>query len=267
MPSLLHAFVVVFACFRSSFLRWRGGCNIIPDARLWVRMHEARPGRCGPAQRWRGTTEQRGPLERHASYHLFDVKTIHGGGPAYRSARARDDGQSGAVAQRARGVHRAYEHAAQRLDSLPDVRAFNQGSTDAVATALAGYGVVRALVVGQYGEASTDVHELCDVTADVASRESWRFLGARSQAEARGYYAADLRRAWGVAFVREFARHRVSRLHFVGAARRAGRQALARQRQGERDAWPMRSPAAFAAHAARAAGAFGRSARRGFPVR
>ena len=172
-----------------------------------------------------------------------------------------------AVAQRARGVHRAYEHAAQRLDSLPDVRAFNQGSTDAVATALAGYGVVRALVVGQYGEASTDVHELCDVTADVASRESWRFLGARSQAEARGYYAADLRRAWGVAFVREFARHRVSRLHFVGAARRAGRQALARQRQGERDAWPMRSPAAFAAHAARAAGAFGRSARRGFPVR
>ena len=105
------------------------------------------------------------------------------------------------------------------------------------------------------------------VTADVASRESWRFLGARSQAEARGYYAADLRRAWGVAFVRDFARHRVSRLHFVGAARRAGRQALARQRQGERDAWPMRSPAAFAAHAARAAGAFGRSARRGFPVR
>ena len=165
-------------------------------------------------------------------------------------------------------MHRAYEHAAQRLDSLPDVRAFNQGSTDAVATALAGYGVVRALVVGQYGEASTDVHELLDITADVASRESWRFLGARTQAEARGYYVADLRRAWGVAFVREFARHRVSRVHFVGAERRAGRQALARQQDGMRAAWEMRSPAAFAAHAARAAGAFaGRSARRGWPQR
>ena len=69
---------------------------------------------------------------------------------------------------------------------------------------------------GQYGEASIDVHDLLDITVDAATRESWRFLGARSQAEARGYYMATLRRAWGVAAVREFARHRVSRLSRPG---------------------------------------------------
>ena len=55
----------------------------------------------------------------------------------------------------------------------------------------------RALVFGQYGEASTDVHELLDITVDRATRDSWRFLGARSQAEARSYFTSTLRRAGG----------------------------------------------------------------------
>ena len=53
-----------------------------------------------------------------------------------------------------------------------------------MAAALAQYPPVRALVVGQYGEASTDVHELLDIAMERATRDSWRFLGARSQAEA-----------------------------------------------------------------------------------
>ena len=129
------------------------------------------------------------------------------------------------MAHRAERVHRDYAAAARRLDALPDVQAFNAGRTDAVSAALAVYGTVRALVWGQYGEASIDVHDLLDITVDVATRESWRFLGARSQAEARGYYVATLRRAWGVAAVREFARHRVSRLSFVGAPRGRGARA------------------------------------------
>ena len=45
-----------------------------------------------------------------------------------------------------------------------------------------------------------------DIAAERVTRDSWRFLGARSQAEARGYFMSSMRRAWGVAFVREMAR-------------------------------------------------------------
>eukprot|EP00966_Prymnesium_polylepis_P187133 4337856-Prymnesium_polylepis.1 len=73
------------------------------------------------------------------------MKTIHGGGPAYLSARARLDGQCGGVAQRAHQVHREYEHHAERLDGRADVQAHNRGSTDAVQTVLRSYGTVRSL--------------------------------------------------------------------------------------------------------------------------
>ena len=243
-----------------------GGCSIIPDAELHVRMTEARVERCRPEQRWRGTAAQRGPMQRYATRQLFDVKTVHGGGPDYMSARARgEDGQSGAVAQRAARVHRDYEAAARKLDGRHDVQAFNAGRADAVAAALGLYGQVRALVIGQYGEASTDVHELLDIVVERATRDSWRFLGARSQAEARSYFTSSMRRAWGVAFVREFARHRVSRLCFVGAVRRPGAQAVRAHAAGLLAAWPMRSPGEFWAHAVRASGAV--SARRGWPRR
>ena len=87
------------------------------------------------------------------------------------------------MAERAVRVHRDYERSAQRLDGHTDVQAFNAGSAGAVSAALQQYGRVRALVFGQYGEASTDVHELLDITVDRATRDSWRFLGARSHTE------------------------------------------------------------------------------------
>ena len=200
---------------------------------------------------------------------LFDVKTVHAGGPDYRSARASGtDGQCGAVAQRASRVHRDYVRAAQALDGLPDVQAWNQGSAGAVSAALAGYGDVRALVFGTYGEASVDVHELLDIAADQAARDTWRFLGVRSSGEARGYYAARLRRSWGVTIVREFARHRVGRVSCVGAPRRRGARAVRAQAAGMREGWDMRSAAEFSAHAGRVSGAFaGQGARRGWPRR
>ena len=147
------------------------------------------------------------------------------------------------MAQRAARVHRDYERHARDLDLRADVRAHNGGRTGAVAAALAQYGPVRAAVVGQYGEASTDVHELFDIAVERATRDSWRFLGARSQAEARSYFASSMRRAWGVAFVREMARHRVSRLCYVGTTRRAGARAARAQAARRLATWAMRSHA------------------------
>ena len=245
--------------------RWRGELGIVPDARIHCRMRVASVARCAAHQRYRGRTERRGALERHAADHLFDVKTVYGGGPCYHSARARDDGQSGAVAQRAASVHRDYELHAARLDARPDVQAFNAGRRDAVSSVLAGYPQVRALVVGQYGEASLDVHELLDLAVEAATRRDWRYLGARSQSEARGYYAASMRRAWGCLFVREMARHRLRRVLYVGAGHRPR---AAQAQQGAASAWGHRSPVEFAAHVGRRMGvAAGLSARRGAPRR
>ena len=56
--------------------------------------------------------------------------------------------------------------------------------------------------------------------ADEASLHSWRFLGARSRAEARAYYTSSMRRSWGCLFVREMARHRLRRVCYVGAGHR-----------------------------------------------
>ena len=87
----------------------------------------------------------------------MDVKTIHGGGPAYRSAVARDH-QSGAVAWRAAQVDPGYAYHARRLDTQ-----YSPAGTTPIYDRLRTLADrVRGLVVGQYGEASEDVHRIGD---------------------------------------------------------------------------------------------------------
>ena len=57
------------------------------------------------------------------------------------------------------------------------------------------YGVTRALVFGSYAEASPDVHHLIDALATQRAGRSWRLMGARTAAEARGYFVSRMRRA------------------------------------------------------------------------
>ena len=85
-----------------------------------------------------------------------------------------------------------------------------------------------------------------------ASKQPWRRIGARSAREARSYFAPTLRRAWGVHFAREFARHRIRRVVFVGAPRRQPGRPLATA-DGD---WPALSAGEFAAHALRVGGAW-----------
>ena len=85
---------------------------------------QARTARCRDAsQRYRGTAAVRGPPMGSAERTLWDCKTVHRGGPCYQSARARDDGQSGAVAERAHGVDADYERRARLLDRRARQRA------------------------------------------------------------------------------------------------------------------------------------------------
>ena len=81
---------------------------------------------------------------------------------------------------------------------------------------------------------------------------SWRFLGARSRAEARAYYMTSLQRSWGCLIVREMARHRLRRVCYVGA----GHRPRAAQAQGApREQWDLHSPAEFHGYAVRSRGA------------
>ena len=84
----------------------------------------------------------------------------------YREPRARDD-QSGAVALRAHRVHPAYERAAGGLDNR-----FYTAPLTPVMDRLNHYGRVRALVFGNHGEASQDVHHFISPQQRASSRVS-----------------------------------------------------------------------------------------------
>ena len=76
-------------------------------------------------------------------------------------------------------------------------------------------------MVGQYGEASEDVHWIADAVADALAGQRWRLMGARTRAEARAYFIGIVRRELGLPFVIAMARHRLQREPFVGMSRAA----------------------------------------------
>ena len=144
----------------------------------------------------------------------MDVKTVHGGGPAYRSATARDQ-QSGAVAHRAARVDGDYAAHARRMDAQ-----YSPPGTTPIYDRLRALSTrVSGLVVGQYGEASEDVHGIAEAAADALAAQRWRLMGARSPSEARAYFVSTVRREMGLAFVIAMARHRLQREPFVGMTR------------------------------------------------
>ena len=74
-------------------------------------------------------------------------------------------------------------------------------------------------MLGQYAEASQDVHHALSIAADTAAAAQWRGMGARTQAEARQYFIQSFRRRLGTFVAREYARFRLRRVPFIGAAR------------------------------------------------
>ena len=177
-----------------------GRPGVIPDLSLAAPMPRLATQRGAV----RGTSQ----LERVL---LWDVKSLHSG-TIYDCPRARDD-QSGAVAERAHRVWPSYLRHARRLD-----QSFHAPGTP-IETRLLSYTPTRSLVLGQYAEASPDVHELVAHFARCRARQSWRRYGARSESEAYGFFVAALRRRVGVFVAREMARHRLRRVPFVGVPR------------------------------------------------
>ena len=198
-------------------------CNIIPDAAVDISLPPAVTARHAR----QGAPE---PTRRH----LVDFKTIYAGGSVYREPRARDD-QSGAVALRAHRVHPAYERAAGGLDTR-----FYTAPLTPVMDRLNHYGQVRALVFGNHGEASPDVHHFISAAARRLARTTWDRLGARSEDEAYSYHVQRFRRDIGIATAREFARYRLLRVPFIGVPRAVVRDRHAGRREAR--AVPAQGP-------------------------
>ena len=169
---------------------------IVPDAAAALSLPPATP---------RGRPQGQ-PLSERVL--LLDVKTIHGGGGIYFTAWARE-GQSGAVAQRAWDVDGEYRSHARVLD-------VRYGLGTAVRDRLQSFGRVRGLAFGQYTEWSEDVDSMLSLAATAAARRDWRLRGNRTMEEARGIYIALYRRRLGCFVAREFARHRLRRIPFIG---------------------------------------------------
>ena len=122
------------------------------------------------------------------------------------------------VCTRAKSIITCSDALRVRSHAAPGARCVACSTRTPIADALALHGAVRGAVFGQYGEASLDVHSLVCVAARECARKKWRAIGARSQNEAYGFYVAAQRRALGVSVVREFARHRLRRLGFIGVS-------------------------------------------------
>ena len=83
------------------------------------------------------------------------------------------------------------------------------------------FGKVRALVFGNHGEASPDVHHVIAAAARKRAGDTWSSYGARSEDEAYSYHMQSFRRDVGIAVAREFARYRyrLLRVPFIGVPR------------------------------------------------
>ena len=86
---------------------------------------------------------------------------------------------------------------------------------------LRSFGQTRGLAFGAYGEASppTRTRALLTVAADGLAARQWRDMGARTQEEARSFIVSSLRRRLGLVICREFARHRIRRVPYIGVPR------------------------------------------------
>ena len=75
---------------------------------------------------------------------------------------------------------------------------------------------------------SPDVHALLTVAADGLAARQWRDMGARTQEEARSFIVSSLRRRLGLVICREFARHRIRRVPYIGVPRAVVEQRMQR---------------------------------------
>ena len=93
-------------------------------------------------------------------------------------------------------------------------RAYNhtrEGIIGPVERELGTYGLVKGLIVGAYGEASSHIEALVQTIASGIAKHKWRGMGARNYIDARAVVLARTRRWVGIEAVRGHAAMKVAR--------------------------------------------------------
>ena len=192
----------------------RRRCGIVPDA-LVLGMP---PPRDAP------------PAQRLAFRQIADVKVLHGSGHADYHTRVARSARGGGVGHRADAMQREYRQHALELDQEHHT---GVGGAAGPISALLDTMPLWCWGWGAFAEASVGVHVLASHCADTGAAMLWRSMGCRSEAEARGFLVARIRRQWGVAAALAAARLVVWRLGTVGMTQLPD---LGEQQRAPRDA-------------------------------
>ena len=164
---------------------------------------------------------------RAAGRRISDTKVLHGGHHTCYSVQRDRETRCGAVEVRARQVPVAYERAARYLDEHAVEPARRVAARDVldgaapgpVLSALRDFPPCEGRCYGAYAEMSSACHRLFDHMATTGATLRWRSMGARDEAEARGFLVQAIRRSLGVMAWRCQARMVLWRLSTVGVAR------------------------------------------------
>ena len=118
--------------------------------------------------------------------------------------------------QRARDILGEYERKARRLDLQYHNVPQEDPRGGPILAALRAWPAPIGLVFGAFGEASESVEELAQAITTKRAAAEWKAMGARTEAEAKAFIIAQLRRRWGCAAVQERARLLIARVPQVG---------------------------------------------------
>ena len=165
----------------------------------------------------------------------MDVKrTYCGNTPSNRYCGPAQNEQSGAVNRRQVAVHVESHAAARKVDIEFNDFDPQNGGMGPVQSALDAYGRVEGWVLGAFGEASSDVHELAKRLGDIGGSRGFRDMGAATPGEASAVLAQRARRVLGIEAVRGHARLKLDRLASMTGDADAGAGRRSRSRFGAR---------------------------------
>ena len=141
--------------------------------------------------------------------------------------------QCGAVERRQTKVHTEMHTSARKTDRKYNPLAnLQDGAMGPVQAYLHTFGRVRGLVVGAFGECSTDVHELIRAMSAIGAQRGWRTMGARSLKDAASALKRNAVRSIGIEAVRGHARLKLDRLAWMTGDMDAGAQRRSKARFG-----------------------------------
>ena len=125
-----------------------------------------------------------------------------------------------------------YRRKAARIDR--EVRGTEDGVTGPLQRRLESYGPLLGLVVGAWGEASNDLHNLVQTLADARLQKQGRARGRQGSSGELGIVVSQIRRSLSTTAVRAQAEILLNRLSMLGpGARRAAKRREWTRRQEE----------------------------------